>query len=1457
MLKIFAAVKGPKQFYKHSVLLSIFIALLGVQDSSISQLALSCVKTFKLPYITPFAERFEHLFAKGGLKDGLLKFKSSLELGRLDNESRQRLIPILMRVLFGRLSARAGSRSSKDSPTARRAAILSFISTFCESEDDLYPFLYLMIRGYLPQDCVLRPMEDQDSIERQKILQKVQTVTISDLASLPTQVHVGFLHLLEPVISHLGHRVTNFVDQLLSVVTILCNMAQINQRSSPQTDVAEEDEIEGAVKENDTKDYGSIRTLCFRRLSEIFSQFSETLNFTRHSNSMWNSIKFSVDMLPATVVNCDKAPALLSLMVTLSSHRKLIPMLSDYEEAAPCVIKCLADTSPDSVVDATLTFIDNLLVDEMSEELDRKKTLISGQIELILHQFMLRFGKKNSSEPKDRSATEGTEKPNFKQSTQSTTWRRELDILCRISELIKSKNTAELSTHGQDGVAEKLCTLLIPFLESSRGTTELDQLNVLSILDMLIPKIGLQAGLTHFEKFAQLLGPTKARPGIVSIPVRQAIAAVIGRIAKKSNVAAMRVSDVVNSLCKSHSRRVDEMDYDSVIPALANLSEEESEYSWASLASLIQESTEECDTKLLAPVFFTCFHYLFDDDGVVSRTSFKALKSIISLVASKIDLHSESRKDEESVRCNQWLVLLERSITPVVRSGLSARDTTVRRLFILLMAEIARCCKDSPKANLYGDLYVLIREDEEDLDFFLNITHVQIHRRTRAFQRLRKFLSSDAEGASNPHLTLQSLSNVLLPIALHPIYESKTKAEETFAIEAVATVGAISRHLSWSKYNNLLWTNLSQFERHPEQERYLIAMICAIIDGFHFDLSFEDEEGEGDGGGSAVWRALERRFIPKIEGLLTKEKVDKHGSKIKTLRASVVLALVKLFKKFSKKTFELKFPRLLTVICDGLKSRDSDARDVARETLAKVVVEVDIAYLSDVLRELAIALHEGFRLHVRIATIHTILLALSNSYRPPQECSSEEAANLSFDRSVPAFIDLIQQDLFGNAQERRDAEGVQGRYVKEAAGSKSHNALELIASLVVFKPSTAKVTGSSSIHALVSPLIERLSLPDIDAANIRRVKECLSKIVAGVARNPSVKLEEVLPFVYATAAPFVGQKDLISLFDTQDEEMSSDDEDPVKPIHVSGSAAGEQKSTAGVQEKKGGKVTHWRPSALKASKTSKDAAASSEKERKQLRKVQDGVAAPKLTGSARFTAVLAATSHINDPSNIGAVVFSLRLLYSVLKKNKPKPSDSSLIGFIDPFVPLLTACVCASRETEIILLSLRCLGLFLYLDLPSKEKCNAALGSKTLELLSSSGVGSNEDNEISQTCFKMLTILMNIDRSQSGSSDGGSILVDGEQVLAKSATMPLDSEQMKVLLSFLQEAITDSESHNAALNLLRAIMSRRFVSPEFYDLMETIIEQTVRSHKAALRQVRLSNKLASLILPIKLSLVHI
>ena len=81
---------------------------------------------------------------------------------------------------------------------------------------------------------------------------------------------------------------------------------------------------------------------------------------------------------------------------------------------------------------------------------------------------------------------------------------------------------------------------------------------------------------------------------------------------------------------------------------------------------------------------------------------------------------------------------------------------------------------------------------------------------------------------------------------------------------------------------------------------------------------------------------------------------------------------------------------------------------------------------------------------------------------------------------------------------------------------------------------------------------------------------------------------------------------------------------------------------------------------------------------------------------------------------------------------------------------------------------------------------------------------------------------------------------DGEQVLAKSNRMPLDAEQMKVLISHIQMSVTESDQHNPALGLIKAILTRRFMSPEFYDLMETLLKLVVRSHNAALRQVRYS-----------------
>jgi U3 small nucleolar RNA-associated protein 20 len=141
---------------------------------------------------------------------------------------------------------------------------------------------------------------------------------------------------------------------------------------------------------------------------------------------------------------------------------------------------------------------------------------------------------------------------------------------------------------------------------------------------------------------------------------------------------------------------------------------------------------------------------------------------------------------------------------------------------------------------------------------------------------------------------------------------------------------------------------------------------------------------------------------------MVKEKVDKHGSKNKSIRSSVVLALMKLFQKLPIHIFESDLPKLVTVVCNALKNKDSNERDIARETLSKMVVGLDMKYLPLILSELSVSLSEGYKLHVRSATLHSLLVAITKASQPNE--SNDDKSSLSFfDRCVPAMLDLIHQ----------------------------------------------------------------------------------------------------------------------------------------------------------------------------------------------------------------------------------------------------------------------------------------------------------------------------------------------------------------------------------------------------------------------------------------------------------------
>ena len=561
--------------------------------------------------------------------------------------------------------------------------------------------------------------------------------------------------------------------------------------------------------------------------------------------------------------------------------------------------------------------------------------------------------------------------------------------------------------------------------------------------------------------------------------------------------------------------------------------------------------------------------------------------------------------------------------------------------------------------------------------------------------------------------------------------------------------------------------------------------ICAILSGFHFDVGDPYDSTVGEE--SVVWKALESRIIPRIEELFMKQKTGKTGEKIGLVRPQVILGLAELYKKLPDGVLERKLPRLITVLSDALKSRDSNARDLARTTLARLSTDVGLRFLPDILRELAVTLREGYQLHVRAAAVHSILL------QTWETCFNSGDGQLKgtrsdIDTSVPALMDLLQRDLFGNAQDRRNAEFNQVRYVKEAGGSKSLHSLELIAQMICINKTQEKhgnVGGHQGgvMYCLVSPLLNRILHDAHSMKQLRLVKECLGRVVQGLSNNATFTTSIILPIVYATIDPYMKRGESLDRVDAKDEAND---------------------------ERGSGLVTEWRPSCSDVSSTALAARDDKMHSERMQNKVRDGIDAPKLTGSWRRSTLNVSITAVDDPGSTIAVIFGLQLLRYAIRGG----TDGVVSEELDPFVPLLTECVCRCRDSEAILLAMRCLSDLGNRDapLPSFETTSNVLASKTLELLA--GYGGNE--ELLQAGFKMMAHLLQVQK------------IHGRMVL--------NEEQMELLLSILQTSLEKANQHNPALDLTRILVARQVISPGMYDLMGMISKLSIQSHKETLRQ---------------------
>ncbi|MBA0664450.1 hypothetical protein Goklo_004447, partial [Gossypium klotzschianum] len=170
--------------------------------------------------------------------------------------------------------------------------------------------------------------------------------------------------------------------------------------------------------------------------------------------------------------------------------------------------------------------------------------------------------------------------------------------------------------------------------------------------------------------------------------------------------------------------------------------------------------------------------------------------------------------------------------------------------------------------------------------------------------------------------------------------------------------------------------------------------------------------------------------------------------------------------------------------------------------------------------------------------------------------------------------------------------------------------------------------------------------------------------------------------------------------------------------------------------------------------------------------------------------------------------FALGVLQNRIKSMKLDRNDEQLLSMLDPFVQLLGNCL-SSKYEDILSACLRCLTPLVRLPLPSLESQADKLKVTLLGIAQGSV---NAGNPLMESCLKLLTVLL------------------------RSTKITLSSDQLHMLVQFPVFVDLERNPSFVALSLLKAIVNRKLVVHEIYDIVVQVAELMVTSQVEPIRK---------------------
>ncbi|XP_055916600.1 small subunit processome component 20 homolog [Eupeodes corollae] len=1090
---IFVNQPNPKALHREPELYGFYMELLSGNDPALQKLALDCVMAYKHKSIMPYKDHLYALIDEKKYRDELTSFKIHQAAGTIQDEHREELMKILLRILYGKMTTKTTQKNV--SSQVRKGIILRFLGG-CSTEEILW-FLKMAFGMY--DQIIEADLEDIPN----KVKEHFNVTAVWSPKKLQSTIN-----LLELIRKQFGGLMKeDFLIYMLKLITFVGSVCkEVITKASDE---------EAHIHPKMSTIFKNVKNTALLSLVNFFEHF-QSFGWTKSQMATLAEIFVwgTIEKLPQDSIH--SPTPVLKLLLQWAEIPKLYGYLSTQRNGATpfqyIVELLLNEKSKPPVRKPIMGIIEKLLTVQAEDQEVDGVEVIRPHILQILKRLKMNF----SSSGKNSRRRTNLDK-------------RDLNILSQLTQHVDDAETCD-----------SLLQLLLPILISQSSTSEEVVCQVITTLSNLIKK--LDEPESYLRKIAPLFEQVQ------EVSARKMLCQLLIDIGKR-RAAVKETAYIIRALNAWDKRWVEQPDYDKRLDALKAINgklEDESiggvdlDLGVLVIYNCFHFIKYDKDMGLRDNA---CEHLRLLVPKLIKKYE-SSRKDIDYLVGDiLLNLIRRAIRDSNENVHNEGIRLLGE----MVRQCSSAHQVLVD------MKDLADA--QDPEVDFFENMTHLQshRHGRALLKFCSVAKTLTVAPNQRTLMQFimplaSRYLLNEKHAAKHTLVdaAIEALGTVcqLLPWqhyqAVLKLYLQKMRTSQEHQKHCVRIVVRIldAFHFDLSQASgdksSLEALKVKLLEEKPKEERIEKTVKkeeeeddegSGEEEEVDSDLDeIEDEEDEEEehkpakiaildsltvlhkNSAKRVMQTIATILIPTLNRSITEKSSYDGKHKINRKRFSfereeeeiqrvpIGLALVKLMQKLPKEVLDTSLPGVFMKVCTFLKSPLKSVRMLTRDILKKIMLTLGASYLAMLLDHLTSLLTRGFQVHVLSVTVHGILDALRDIIRPGD-----------IEACLSNILEVTLNDIFGELAAEKEIEKITAHTPEAKPSSKSYLVLHII---------SRNIQESCLLDILV-PFKDYLAKSQSKKMT-SKIQDCFQKIVTGLVENPHISRESLLIFVYGT-----------------------------------------------------------------------------------------------------------------------------------------------------------------------------------------------------------------------------------------------------------------------------------------------------------------------------------------------------